>query len=649
MSSRKCTLDWINSNDKVLKPFIGNRVRSIRTDSSPQQWRYVPTDLNPADIGSRGSSIGDLTMSSLWLEGPSFLRLPKSSWPQPHGLGQAADEALEEVKNGCTLEDPLHVLTEQECAPPIEVTILKKFNSLRKASRTLAFVELFISKARAAVSNPPRRKPEAVRILGCSMVWPKMRTVTYKKLSKLPYLTPLQMQSAENRIIRSSHMFDDSRTYATVKDGSELRPSHALRKLNLFLDDNGIIRIKSRLSDSANLSYNIRFPIYVPRKSHLAAAIFWDHHLDNLHSTGINHTMADINSKFHVRHGREYFKSLVRSCQRCKLLWPKTRPQLMAPLPDFRVTSGTPCPFSTTTLDAAGPFQTKQRRGHQQVSRHLILFTCAITRAVHIEVMTSTDTDSFLLALTRFCSTRGRPRRIVCDNATQFRAASTALNKSLDDPSLSAALCAKYPKIEFRFIPARTPHANGITERIIQSMKRAIKHVITPGLLREDEFLTAAKLAEGILNTRPLTYVSNSPDDLRPLTPAHFLAGSTLHDANPIPLNTSLAKRYNIVHEALDRVWIRYQKEILPQLRVVNKWMNRRDNLSVGDIVIVMDDPDRGSFPLGKVTEVHPNPTDGVTRSVSVAVGQNIWRRHANSLLLLVRPEHNTTDETVIS
>jgi hypothetical protein len=67
-------------------------------------------------------------------------------------------------------------------------------------------------------------------------------------------------------------------------------------------------------------------------------------------------------------------------------------------------------------------------------------------------------------------------------------------------------LCAKYPKIEFRFIPARTPHANGITERIIQSRKHAIKHVISPGLLREDEFLTAAKLAEGILNTRPLTY-----------------------------------------------------------------------------------------------------------------------------------------------
>jgi hypothetical protein len=156
-------------------------------------------------------------------------------------------------------------------------------------------------------------------------------------------------------------------------------------------------------------------------------------------------------------------------------------------------------------------------------------------------------------------------------------------------------------------------------------MKRAMKHVVTPGLLREDEFLTAAKLAEGILNTRPLSYTSNDPDDLRPLTPAHFLTGSALKDVAPIPLSTSLAKRYNLVHKTLDNVWSRYQKEILPQLRVVNKWLSRRDDLAVGDVVIIMDDPDRGSFPLGKIVAIHPNPADGIVRSVSVAVGPNVW------------------------
>jgi hypothetical protein len=62
-----------------------------------------------------------------------------------------------------------------------------------------------------------------------------------------------------------------------------------------------------------------------------------------------------------------------------------------------------------------------------------------------------------------------------------------------------------------------------------------------------------------------------------------------------------------------------------------------------------MDDPDRGSFPLGKITEVHKNPTDNVVRSVSVSVGNNVWRRHVNSLLLLARSEHTKTDDNFVS
>jgi hypothetical protein len=119
------------------------------------------------------------------------------------------------------------------------------------------------------------------------------------------------------------------------------------------------------------------------------------------------------------------------------------------------------------------------------------------------------------------------------------------------------------------------------------------------------------------------------------------LAGSALRDVSPLAINSSLAKRYNLVHQTLDKAWTRYQKEILPQLRIVNKWLSKRDSLLVDDVVIIMDDQDRSSFPLGRITETHPNPSDGIVRSVSVRVGNNVWRRHVNSLLLLVRPERN--------
>jgi hypothetical protein len=175
---------------------------------------------------------------------------------------------------------------EQDRVQPMEVDILHKFNSLRKATRTFAFVMLFISRCKATIVLSPRRKLEAVQLLDCSISWPGLKTVKFKKLSRLPTLTPAQLQLSEDRIICASQKFADSETYTALKQDSKLRPSNPLRKLCLFLDDNGIIRIKSRLSTSENLAYNVRFPIYVPKKSPLAVGIFWDIHRDNLHSAG---------------------------------------------------------------------------------------------------------------------------------------------------------------------------------------------------------------------------------------------------------------------------------------------------------------------------------------------------------------------------
>jgi hypothetical protein len=126
----------------------------------------------------------------------------------------------------------------------------------------------------------------------------------------LPILSPDQIQSAENKVISAAQRFSDQETYAALSNGA-LKPTNSLRKLSLFFDEDDVIRVKSRLSNSEDLSYNMRCPIYVPHKSPLAVAIFWDSHLSGQHSTGVNHIMADVSSKFHVRHGREFFKSLI--------------------------------------------------------------------------------------------------------------------------------------------------------------------------------------------------------------------------------------------------------------------------------------------------------------------------------------------------
>ena len=66
---------------------VANHVQTIRDATNPDQWRYVGTDINPADVSSRGMKGHELCKQHLWITGPTFLWLPECEWPQlPGGM-----------------------------------------------------------------------------------------------------------------------------------------------------------------------------------------------------------------------------------------------------------------------------------------------------------------------------------------------------------------------------------------------------------------------------------------------------------------------------------------------------------------------------------------------------------------------------------
>ena len=181
--------------------------------------------------------------------------------------------------------------------------------------------------------------------------------------------------------------------------------------------------------------------------------------------------------------------------------------QIMAPLPELRTRMWLRA-FSQTSVDSGGPFITKQGRGKARQKRYFCLFTCLPTRAVHLEVAFSLDTDSFLNAFFRMVSRRGRPKDVVCDNGTNF--------------------------------------VGGSNE------------------LKELEALSAVVGAEGLINSRPLTYQSSSPTDLTPLTPNHFLHGQLGGRFAPDSVDTEVfnpRKRWRRVQELVRHFWHRWLHE----------------------------------------------------------------------------------------
>ncbi len=95
-------LRYIRNKSKRFQTFVANRLQIIHDASSPHQWRHVPTKLNPADLASRGLSVGsknqDQRNLKLWFHGPDFLWQDYQSWPeQPIDLSDV-DDTDQEVK-----------------------------------------------------------------------------------------------------------------------------------------------------------------------------------------------------------------------------------------------------------------------------------------------------------------------------------------------------------------------------------------------------------------------------------------------------------------------------------------------------------------------------------------------------------------------
>ncbi|GFV06412.1 integrase catalytic domain-containing protein [Trichonephila clavipes] len=90
--------------------------------------------------------------------------------------------------------------------------------------------------------------------------------------------------------------------------------------------------------------------------------------------------------------------------------------KLTSPLPSDR-TNQTQA-FSVCGLDFVGPLYVKNF-GELQKSC-IVLFTCEVTRAFHLELVSDMNTNSFLLAFRRFLGRRGNCKVIYSDNAKTF-------------------------------------------------------------------------------------------------------------------------------------------------------------------------------------------------------------------------------------
>ena len=593
-------LHWLRADARRFKPFVAHRIGEIDELSDLSQWRWVPTADNPADAATRVQA-SPMDSELTWLGGPKFLERPEHDWPverEPSTESATPDIEMKTEFLGATTDKPQLALPD-----------ISRFSSWIRLARVTGWVVRYVRNLKAKISRKP-------------LINGELRPNEFRRAQHLWWLKA-QADTYSTEIV-------------DLNTSSNVQKSSRLYTLSPILDEEGIIRLSGRIRTAPVGSPIVLDPVILPPDHALTRLLLQHFHTCCGHQGQSN--MANmVRRKYWVPHLRAAVRRSWTNCQTCKINRARPIVPQMGALPDGRVAAFVR-PFTHCGVDYFGPMEVTVGRRHEK--RYGVLFTCLTTRAVHLELARDLTTDSAIMAIRRMIGRRGHPGTMYSDNGTNFRGAEKELRQALeafDHDKIRGFLTPRGS--DWSFNPPATPHMGGAWERLVRSVKTALKAVLTERAPREDTLTTLFAEVESLLNSRPLTHVSCDPTDEESLTPNHFLLGTPSCHQPPGKFDDSdlcLRKQWRIGQTLTDHFWRRWLKEYLPTLTRRTKWHQRQGKqVRVGDIVFIVDrDLPRGSWPRGKVVAVYPG-ADECIRVADVKTQSGTFRRPVAKICVL--------------
>lgn len=340
-------LHWVRGSAQQWKPFVANRVLEIQQRTDPELWNHCPKNKNPADLLTRGVTPRALKSSLVWWNGPVWLSQPSTCWPCHENT---ADMTIAEEERK-TLR--VHNVTVRESILP-----LQKYSSLSKLVRVTAWVLRFVHNSRH-----PNEKREG-------------------------HLTTEEVQEAHTCLILQTQLEAFQNELQCLHRSIRLPSDSPIRDLSVFCDDEGVLRVGGGLN-AADISYNVKHPIVLPSRHPITKLVINAAHRRLLHA-GALETLTELREKYWVVRGRQMVKKVLRKCVTCNRFNSRAATEPVAPLPRERVTQAPP--FDVTGVDFAGPLNTKDQGNNRK--SYIVIFTCAVTRAIHLELVTDMSTSN---------------------------------------------------------------------------------------------------------------------------------------------------------------------------------------------------------------------------------------------------------------
>lgn len=476
-SDSRTVLCWLRSESARFKEFVANRVCEIQDITCVGDWHWVPTALNVADDATRFSKPADLSPTSRWFNGPDFLKDEPEFWPR------------EKTSKTDDFEAEVFAIDTEPSESPylVEPTKFSNYNRLVRATAGV----------HAAAKHWMRK---TIRKDDVSETFPPCTKICVTKPVRfISHLQPDQIETGEKLLLKATQEDAFSDDLDSLSLGEPLPKGSKIKKLSPYLESDGLIRMSGRIG-AAEAPDDTKHQIILPAKNHVVDLLIDREHVANAHQ-GQETVFNNLQQRFWITDGRNAVKKAWIRCWTCKVRKAKPIVPEMGSLPHYRLAYRQPC-FTFTGVDFFGPMLVKVGRNHEK--RWGVLFTCMVTRAVHLEVAHGMSTDDMLMVLSRFIDTRGRPKTIISDNGTNLTGANNEMKRAFRDIDFDRIRSLQpYQLIEWKFIPPGTPHMGGCWERLIQCVKKAMNSILKERYPSDQILLTVLKSAENIVNSRP--------------------------------------------------------------------------------------------------------------------------------------------------
>ena len=633
-SDSMVSLDWLyaacHKLGKLQKvsTFVKNRLKKIceLCESKSIEFRHVSGSKNPCDCITRCLSYKQLQQTN-YLTGPDledYEELTRVAFSVP---------AVSAERVECSFNI---ASTSVETQSEVDVSRFSNFVTLFRVQKN---VLMFINKLKEKVNT---------RHAKC-----------------LPIYTNDELKTtAWNLLIKNDqqkHFADIVKFFQNKQRVPNLEVPSAITKLNVFMDQKGILRVQSKF-DRWSEHKKYQSPVLLSGNSPLCSLIIRDIHRKKGH-TGCYNVLNEFRRTFFVEKHFSVIKRVLRQCITCRRVNSRTIDVNQNKYRDFRV-SPPNVPFRYIFVDHFGPYRVRQGDSRSKV--WVLCITCMWSRAVNLKVCLDLTTSEFLKALQTHIFEYGVPERVLADLGSSIVSGGNVISGFLNDPTVTSVLD------EFNIKPMSFIHyakgnhdLGGIVESCVKLSKRMISGSIGNQVLNISDFLFIICRAVCLINKRPIAFRDALRDeggheDLpAPITPEVLLRGHDLLTLNILPYQSvdvdpewtpesngtaHIKSSFDILGKNRQKLIEIYQDEFLGDLtrQATDKKQQYKkvfhEKLEVGDVV-VMKEPNMKSvhFPMGRVLETTVNELGEVTDVVLMKGNREKVRRHVKSLIPLLK------------